>query len=493
MEINFDKKGFLQAVVLLVSASVIIISWGTSARQIAEMISTSDFSPYTAPDYTYEEDAEIPFYASLPKEKPIFLKNEDLLKKKETLLWEKKDFLFADLEEMRLSLYQKGGLKREYPILAKAKEGGLFEIPTGFYKVLDKSESHLSRLEKIRLPWTIFLFGNYLINGQPDQLAGGRFRTDGGGVRLANLHAKSLFAEVKEETPVLVYNPAKVSGVELSYLRKTNLPHQVPEVSAAGALVADLETGQLLFDKNRSTAFPVASVSKLATAVVALENVPPEKTITVDWKAATVGGTMIGLTVGETFKSADLLKPMILASGNDAAMTYQENDYRFVELMNKKAKELGMLETSFQEATGLSENNIASAADLFKLLRYLYEKHLDFLQVTQQKDFTLVPLNKKIKHTGVNINWPRDDQRFLGGKAGWTNDALQTMAGVYGVRLSEYGWRPIAIVTLGSRNRISDIREIIKYLENGFVYGSAKEKKSMVSEGANIYEVLKSL
>lgn len=494
MRISFDKEGFEHAIIFGLLLAVIFLSGNSAVKQAYQIFNSPE--PAKIVEYTPSpaNEAENPVYAELPKEEPVFLDGKEILKKKQALAWEKRDFIFADLEKMSLSFYQNGALKEEYPIVAKGAAGSFFEVPSGFYKVQTKTENHLSKIDETRLPWSIYLFGNYLIHGSPSELRSGRREVTTAGVRLSSENARELFADAKEEMPVLVYENTRSGSAELSYFRKTNLPHQVPEVTAAGALAADVETGQILFEKNKNDAFPIASVTKLMTGVVAIENSDPERIMTVDKESSAVGGTMAGLASGEAFKSSELLYPLILPSGNDAATVYKNQIPDFIELMNKKTKELGMAHTYYKGSTGLSEENISDAADLFKLLKYIYTKHKSFFDLTRERQYILISADGKKKHVLANINWPAGDKRYLGGKAGWTGDALQTMAGIYGVRLSEYGWRPIAVVVLGSRSRVSDVRAVVNYLEQGFIYGSRNGQENarpnLIEEGASVHEAV---
>ncbi len=497
MNLRFNKTHIWYGLKFFVAANFVFFSGYFAMRQFYMLRVREPAGPANYFSI-YQTDENNPVYAELPKDKPVLLDKKEVLQKKQAMAWEKRDFIFIDLEKMTLSLYRQGGVTNNFAILARGKENGFFDIPSGFYKVQSKSESHWSKTDdRIKLPWSIYLFGNYLIHGWPT-LANDRpfYETDAGGVRLASDDAKDLFSKAEEGMTVLVYNDTlDNSTTDFAFFRRSNLPHQVPEVSAAGVLAEDLETGQILFEKNKNDSFPIASVSKLMTATVAMESLKLDDVLTIDREAISAGGTLSGITSGESFKVLDLLYAMILPSANDVATAFRLHDPKFLEKMNGKAKELGMEQTHYQDSSGLSQENISSAGDLFKLLRYVNGKHPDLLKLTAQKDYSLVSLDKKHKYYWLNVNWPRDDKRFLGGKAGWTSNALQTIAGIYGVRLYEYGWRPIVITVLGSRNRIQDVRAIIKYLESSFVYGNVNKKEEaknpIIQEGASIYQSLR--
>lgn len=488
MRVNLDKKalGYSAKLTLLI---IIILSEG---RFIAATL-TQILTP--APEIpSVEVSDQGRFYLEPPDEKPIFLTAKEILKKRDALTWEGKDFLYADLEAMALMRYEKGALRQTYPIVARPKVDSFFDTPSGLYKIQSKTENHFSRIENVRLPSAIFLFGNYLIHGWPVGRTGAQVNDSftGGGIRLSRENAKELYASVSEGTPVLIHRTPSSPVVRFSYFRKSNLPHSVPEVPAAAVLAADIETGEILFEKNKNDKYPTASVTKLMTALVARRELASTTVLTVTKDALDTYGDSAGLGKGEEFKINDFYYGLILPSSNDAAKVFELAVPNFIEKMNAKARELKMTRTFFEDSSGLSQKNITSASDIFKLLQYIYQNDPELLAISSKDQYIITSSGKKRRHVWTNINWPRGDKRFLGGKAGWTDDALQTMAGVYLVRLTESGSRPIAIISLGTRERVSGIRSVINYLEQNFIYGAAvandKQKINTVSSGASIYE-----
>lgn len=489
-----DKHGLVYTLKFGALMVVIFVSADYGANQIGKL-----FAPEETPEITSAPKITDTFYLELPDEKPVFLKKQEILKKKEALLWEKRDFIFADIEAGILSFYQNGALRATLPIMARASEGSFFETPSGFYTVQSKTKNHLSVIEGVRFPWTLHLYGNYLIHGEPANAAGrpssSRFSS---GLRLAVNDAKEIFAFSHEGMPVLIASPAVTPpAVQFAYFRKTNLPHRVPEVTSASALAADIETGEILFEKNKNNSFPTASITKLMTALLAADALSTSTALTVTRDALAVYGHTAGFAEGETFSAHDLLYGLILPSSNDAAYIFASSTPDFMARMTQEAQTLGMNGTMFEDTSGLSDKNISSAYDLLKLLSHIYSHTPQILEISRAKEYRARPLNKKPAHVWRNINWPLPDERFLGGKAGWTEDSLQTMAGIYKVRVSESGGRPIAIIVLGSRDRVRDIRAIIKYLEQDFVYGTIltkdKNEPRTTSFGANIYEAIENI
>jgi D-alanyl-D-alanine endopeptidase (penicillin-binding protein 7) len=149
-----------------------------------------------------------------------------------------------------------------------------------------------------------------------------------------------------------------------------------PKVRSASVLVLDQSTGEVLYSKNESAVVPIASITKLMTAMVTLDaGLPLDEEVTIEReKLATVKGTKIrsALRIRDKVKRDDLLKLALMASENRAAaalgISYPGGLDLFVEAMNAKALLLGMSDTHFVEPTGLSAQNVSSAGDLARLV-----------------------------------------------------------------------------------------------------------------------------
>lgn len=498
MEIGVDKKALVYALELIAASVIIVVAAGFIAREGVflarapeEEQSLQDVGAPFADETLDEQNA---FYLLPPGEKPIFLSSEGLLRKREALIWEQQDFAFADMRERTMTWYEKGVPRAAFPIVAAPKTGGFFDVPQGFYMAQDKAEQHISKSGRVRLSSVVYLFGNYLIHAAPAARASAA--RDETGIQLIPQDAKEFFARVASGTPILVSYADAAPDIGFTYFRKTLLPTRVPEVTAAGALARDIETGEILFEKNKNDAYPTASLTKLITAIVAEKHVKPDRILTVTDDALKTYGNSAELLRGETFAAADLFHGLILESSNDIAVMFQIAVPSFIAKMNEYVTALGLSKTFFEDSSGLSQNNVTSAADLFILLQEVHTKHPELLTLSRERKYSVVSLNKKRKHRWDNINWPAQDARYLGGKAGFTDESIQTMAGIWSARMSEYGARKIAVTLLGSRNRVRDVRAILGYLEHDFVYGFAKganekgKSASSVVSGASLYQAV---
>lgn len=142
-----------------------------------------------------------------------------------------------------------------------------------------------------------------------------------------------------------------------------------PSVSAASAVLYEPSSGTVLYEKNAHEARPMASTTKLMTALVGIEAMAEDAPVTVAEKAVYVEGSSLGLKAGDTLLFRDLLTGMLLASGNDAAnavaLAVSADAEQFAQRMNAKAKELGMNESRFVTPSGLdAEGHCATAYDM---------------------------------------------------------------------------------------------------------------------------------
>lgn len=151
-----------------------------------------------------------------------------------------------------------------------------------------------------------------------------------------------------------------------------------PDVSAGSALLADLDTGAVLYRKAADLRRPVASLTKIMTALLTIERTEPTDVVTVDPRAVFAdddygAGSTIGLQAGERLTVQDLLAALVLGSANDAAVALAVHiagsEDAFVQMMNRRAARLGMRDTRFASSNGLDDGGFSTTADLLGLVR----------------------------------------------------------------------------------------------------------------------------
>lgn len=237
-------------------------------------------------------------------------------------------------------------------------------------------------------------------------------------------------------------------------------------ISANSALLVNFDTGEIVYQKDIKKRQPVASIAKVMTALVALERGNPDTIFRVSEKAASVGEDSMGLTEGEQISLNELLYGLMLPSGNDAATAISEgvsgSEDAFVTLMNEEARNLGMRDTRFINASGLDEDGrdqYSTAYDLAVLAHYTWLKFPLFRKVSST-DHIVIDANSSHKafdlfnQTNLLTTYPG----VQGIKPGFTWDAgwcLMTYAENNNVRL-------VGII-LGSGDRRGEMKELLDY------------------------------
>lgn len=254
-------------------------------------------------------------------------------------------------------------------------------------------------------------------------------------------------------------------------------------LSAGAYLVTDLESNETVINKNDKKILPIASLTKLMTALVAQELLDSNQIITISRSAYNTYGNTGHLRVGEKLSVKDLFYPLLLSSSNDAAEALAEDVGRekFLTAMNARAKQIGLEDTFFADPSGLSPANISTAADLVKLANYLYHYRPEILALTREKD------HKIGKRTWTNLNNIALMKNYVGGKNGYTEEANRTLVSIFQVPITssstasttvEKRSRLLALVLLQSNDRKKDTKGLLNYLtrytsylggKNGFV------------------------
>ncbi len=186
----------------------------------------------------------------------------------------------------------------------------------------------------------------------------------------------------------------------------------MPEISAPCAVLADLN-GNILLEKNANEKRPPASVTKIMTMLLIMEAIDAgdlkmDDILTVSDHAASMGGTQVYLEAGEKMAARDLLKSIAVSSANDACVVFAEHlsgsEESFVSMMNKRAKELGMNDTTFINCNGLHEDGHVTSAHDIAMMSAELMKHEEIKQFTmiwmdtiRNGEFTLANTNKMIK------------------------------------------------------------------------------------------------
>ncbi|ERM53961.1 D-alanyl-D-alanine endopeptidase, partial [Vibrio mimicus CAIM 1883] len=246
------------------------------------------------------------------------------------------------------------------------------------------------------------------------------------------------------------------------------------ELAANSALVIDLKTNEVIYSSNPDAVRPIASVTKLMTAIVTLDAKLPMETklpITIQ-EAREMKGVHSRVRIGSEISRKDMLLLTLMSSENRAAASlahhYPGGYKAFIKAMNNKAKALGMKNTRFVEPTGLSEKNVSSARDLVLLLK-ASKKYpmLGQLSATEKKTVTFAKPRYSLDFRNTNRLVFNDNWKIDLTKTGFTNAAGHCL-----VMRTQMGKRQVAFVVLDTKGKLSpvgDANRLRTWLETGKV------------------------
>lgn len=264
------------------------------------------------------------------------------------------------------------------------------------------------------------------------------------------------------------------------YPERVTEEHVTIDAAAAISVYWDGENERILYRKNIEETLPIASISKMFTALVVYENYVMEEPIGIsDRDMFTIPGLQ-DLRIWEDTKIKDVLYPLLLESNNSVANALAIQDKRFlendfIEEMNKKAKEIGLSNTFFVNPSGLDEknaSNISTAKDLYTAIKYVLE-NTDLFSIMSTPAYRVYSFDRSVYYTTINTNqflfsgnndW---QERIVGGKTGFTFRALGCLLLVIEAPNGE-GY--IISVILGASDRFKEMEKLVNFVHQAYKF-----------------------
>lgn len=241
----------------------------------------------------------------------------------------------------------------------------------------------------------------------------------------------------------------------------------IPSIRAEAAIVYDPETGKVLWESNSQDQRSIASITKVMTATVFVENAPDlHEVVTVSREDARRASTTY-LRAGDTITTGDLLHLLLIASDNAAARTLARvspyGSAGFIDRMNEKAEELGLDMTHYTDPSGLYDTNVSSAYDMARLITYAAGDER-ISSVMQKPGYSLQVGRRTVSVRSTNQLMTGGDVDVLGGKTGFIRKAGYCLATL--LRLPQ-GGPQVAVVVLGAKSsplRFWETRHLFNWL-----------------------------
>ena len=283
------------------------------------------------------------------------------------------------------------------------------------------------------------------------------------------------------------------------------------EIESESAILAEITTGQILFEKNPDERMKIASVTKVMTMLLIMESlhsgkISMEDTVTVSERACSMGGSQVYLSPGEQMSVSDMLKAIAVASANDASVAMAEHimgsEEAFADAMNKRAKALGMENTNFINANGLDgENQYSSARDVAIMSCELmkHEAIRSYLQIwtdsLRDGAFGLANTNKLIRFyqgaTGIKTGSTSEAKYCLSASA--ERDGLELVAVILAgptsqdrfnnaSKLLDHGFANYAMVSGAERGQSFGEAAVSKGAEKQVAVAAAEDFERLVSK-----------
>lgn len=253
-------------------------------------------------------------------------------------------------------------------------------------------------------------------------------------------------------------------------------------LSAKSAILLEAESGTVLFAKDAERRLPMASTTKIMTALLALEHCKPDEAVTVPKEAVGTEGSSLYLEAGEKFRAIDLVYGLMLRSANDAAVTLamhiSGSVEKFAELMNRKAQELSLGNTHFANPHGLDEEEHFTSARDLAMLAAAAMKNPQFAEIVSCRQKRLVPLKGTARLVTNHNKLLRRLDSCVGVKTGFTSESGRCLVGA-----SEQNGLLFITVTLNAPNDWSDHIALFRRAKG------ALEKRVLYESGAFSLEI----
>lgn len=289
------------------------------------------------------------------------------------------------------------------------------------------------------------------------------------------------FIDIKEVSLMASFAISASNISNPNFLPIRNWDVEEPYIQATTALVAIVDPdnpfvakeNKILLKHNIDQVLPIASITKLMTSLIVLENLELDEIVSVSKEALEDGfGNKGGLIINEKITVENLLNALLIESSNDAAMvlakhTEEKTGKNFVDLMNKKAQEIGLSKTYFTEPSGCHSEDVSTAKEIVELVKYSLEYPLIW-QIAKTTELEALSIDGEVVHHWKNTNELLGDMNnIIGGKTGYTAEAQGCMLLITEKKIDNQSKYLISLV-LGAKERFSEIKKLINWINQAY-------------------------
>jgi len=281
---------------------------------------------------------------------------------------------------------------------------------------------------------------------------------------------------VADNIETIVENPIIWENFVASALLSTNpnfLPIrdweiEEPEIEAKSAIVFNMEKNRVLYEKEVDRILPIASLTKLMTALIVLENIELDEITIISEEAVKAYGETGELVVKEKISIRNLLHALLMESSNDAAVALseaveQKTDRLFTSLMNEKVDQMKLTSTRFSDSSGFNSTNISTVREIIEIVKHSFNQEIIW-QILKTTEIDLYSDDDKIKHHWVNTDELLNQlPNVIGGKTGYTTEAQGCL-----ILVVEISSEKIISVILGAQERFLETEKLIKWAERAY-------------------------
>lgn len=268
------------------------------------------------------------------------------------------------------------------------------------------------------------------------------------------------------------YHQSSISALLISnpnFLPIRNWNIKEPEINARAAVVFNPLHNKFLYQKDGEEILPIASLTKIMTALISIECLDFNETVVISDEAYSAYGNQGGLMVNEKISVKDLFYVMLMESSNDASLSLAESCEQklgidFIDLMNQKAKELGLEKTFFVDPSGYDSENVSTAKEIAKLFEYSFNYPFIW-QVLKTPVIDLISISGQNHHLVNTDKLLEQMPDIIGGKTGYT-----TMAQGCLVIALESESNQLITVILGAEDRFLETKKLINWAKEAYLW-----------------------